>query len=920
MRLRPVFNVFAAFGIALGAHAQAVDSSGMIQVEPEVQPAVPGAKGARHAAPRARHAKRVELDAPSPTELAQVEPANKRGLPPRIGFGRPLASLFGDDSTRRALEWEALDDGSQVAAISVTSPGAAALRLGVRINDLPADAVFRFHDEDREELHEVSGAQVLALLAANAAAGEHGPDARTFWSPIIESSTIVMEIQLPPGVAASKLRISAPVLSHLVASAKDDFMTAKAAASCNRDAMCEASTWSTQMNAVARIAFSSGGSTFVCSGTLMADTDTTTSIPYFLTANHCIDSQSAASSLVTYWFYRSSACNSATTGPYVRQPGGAQLLSHSTATDVSLLRLNTTPPAGATYAGWRAGSAVPLSSAVTGLHHPTGDLLKISSGRVLGYLTCSPPSTDGQFSCRSVTSPSGATFYDVAWSSGVVEPGSSGSAIFDSGKYVVGQLYGGGSSCDDPTAGDSYGRFDVSYASGLSQWLNAPPPVMHALGIARAGSGAGYVSSTPARIDCGDACSATFAQGSTVTLNAVPDPGSIFTGWGGVCIGTGACVIAMNAPVSVTANFTARIAGTLSASPQTLAFGATQAVQVVTVTNGGGANTTITGVSVSSPRYGVSNGCGVLVPGDSCTVAVTYYPSASGPLDAVLTLTSTAANSPHVVALNATAGGTASDARLTGISTRMNVAGGNDVMIGGFVVGGTGVKTVVVRARGPSLAANGVANPLANPMLQLVRAADRLVIASNDDWTTGDFASAIANNGYAPSDARESALLATLQPGAYTAIVSGVGGTSGVAIVEAFEVDNPAVPLAGLSTRGAVLTGNEVMIGGFVIQGTTPQTVVVRARGPSLVTAGIANALANPTLTLVRAADNLAIATNDDWGGAGNAAALAASGFAPSHPQEAAILMTLEPGAYTAILSGLGNTSGVGIVEVYPVP
>jgi hypothetical protein len=156
----------------------------------------------------------------------------------------------------------------------------------------------------------------------------------------------------------------------------------------------------------------------------------------------------------------------------------------------------------------------------------------------------------------------------------------------------------------------------------------------------------------------------------------------------------------------------------------------------------------------------------------------------------------------------------------------------------------------------------------------------------------------------------------TLAPGAYTAIVSGVNGGTGVGIVEVYEVDTPTAPLVGISTRGQVLTGNDVMIGGFIIQGNATQQVVVRARGPSLAAAGIANALQNPTLTLVRSSDGVVIATNDDWQQASNAAQVSASGFAPSDPRESVILINLAPGAYTAIVSGVGGT-GVGIFEVF---
>jgi photosystem II stability/assembly factor-like uncharacterized protein len=253
--------------------------------------------------------------------------------------------------------------------------------------------------------------------------------------------------------------------------------------------------------------------------------------------------------------------------------------------------------------------------------------------------------------------------------------------------------------------------------------------------------------------------------------------------------------------------------------------------------------------------------------------------------------------------------------RLANISTRGEVLTGNDVMIGGFVIGGPSAKTVVVRARGPTLVPYGITNALANPTLRLVRSSDQATLAINDDWQSASNAADIAASGFAPSDALESAVLMTLAPGAYTAIVSGVGGGRGVGIVEVFEVDHPEVPLVNISTRGQVLTGDEVMIGGFVIQGNEPLTVVVRARGPTLVPYGITNALADPVLQLY--SGQTQIAQNDDWSTAANAAQVQSSGFAPSNSKESAILITLDPGAYTAIVRGAGGTTGVGIVEVF---
>ena len=139
-------------------------------------------------------------------------------------------------------------------------------------------------------------------------------------------------------------------------------------------------------------------------------------------------------------------------------------------------------------------------------------------------------------------------------------------------------------------------------------------------------------------------------------------------------------------------------------------------------------------------------------------------------------------------------------------------------------------------------------------------------------------------------------------------------------VVAVYEVDHPEIPLINISTRGDVLTGNDVMIGGFILSGTDPRTVAIVATGPSLTAYGISNPLANPTLTLVRSSDQAVIATNDDWQAAGNAAQLQAAGFAPSNALESALLLILPPGAYTAIVSGAGGGTGVAVIGVYILP
>jgi V8-like Glu-specific endopeptidase len=258
-----------------------------------------------------------------------------------------------------------------------------------------------------------------------------------------------------------------------------------------------------------------------------------------------------------------------------------------------------------------------------------------------------------------------------------------------------------------------------------------------------------------------------------------------------------------------------------------------------------------------------------------------------------------------------------STARLINLSTRAYVGTGDAVTIGGFIVGGSSVnKMVAIQAIGPSLAGYGIGNALANPTITLVRSSDNAIIASNDNWVSAPNASQIQSAGFAPSNVLESAIMMSLPPGGYTVILSGVSSGTGVGLIGVYEVDAPTIPFVNISTRAHVGTGNDVTIGGFIVSGTTPKTVVVRATGPSLAAYGVPNPLPNPTLTLVRNSDNFIVGTNDDWGTAYNAWQLLQSGLAPPHPNEPAILITLDPGAYSAIVSGVGGTTGIGIVEV----
>jgi hypothetical protein len=244
----------------------------------------------------------------------------------------------------------------------------------------------------------------------------------------------------------------------------------------------------------------------------------------------------------------------------------------------------------------------------------------------------------------------------------------------------------------------------------------------------------------------------------------------------------------------------------------------------------------------------------------------------------------------------------------------MRVQTGDNVGIGGFIITGTAPKQVLLRAIGPSLTGSGVPDALADPVLEL-HGPPGFVTIINDNWRDGDCMS----TGLPPPDDLESEICVTLDPGAYTAIVRGKNNTSGVALVEVYDLDQAAASkLANISTRAFVSTGSNIVIAGFILGGNSgADRIVARGIGPSLTAAGVADALANPTLELRNGNGALLIA-NDDWqDNPAQAAELTAAGLAPTNDLESGIATTLPPGLYTALLAGLNNGTGVGLVEVY---
>jgi hypothetical protein len=254
--------------------------------------------------------------------------------------------------------------------------------------------------------------------------------------------------------------------------------------------------------------------------------------------------------------------------------------------------------------------------------------------------------------------------------------------------------------------------------------------------------------------------------------------------------------------------------------------------------------------------------------------------------------------------------------QLLNISTRMKVLTGNSVLIGGFIIGGSASKEVLLRALGPTLTQFGVTGVLADPTMELHNGAGTLLL-SNDNWKDTQQA-AISATGLAPPNDLESAILSNLASGNYTAIVRGKNNTTGVALVEAYDLDQAVdTTLTNISTRGFVGVGQNVMIEGF-ISGNGVTRVIIRALGPTLAQFGVPNVLADPMLELHDGNGTL-LASNDNWSDT-QQAEIQASGFAPPNALESAIIATRPPGNSTAIVRGKNNTSGNALIEVYVLP
>ncbi|HET7730000.1 MAG TPA: choice-of-anchor J domain-containing protein, partial [Usitatibacter sp.] len=440
----------ATLGLALGAHAQSMP--------PAVAPAPAKAVEAQafKVAPGSIPAAHVRLEAPERAAIEAVKQGNRteRFKALQIGLGQEVTSALASD---KALLWMPAP-GGVAAHWQVSSDDAKALRVSLDVTHMPAGVEIRF-----------VGSGSIGTVYGPVTATDILKLGSPYWSPVLEGDTATIEVFVPGGAPRAVLAIG--LVSHLFVSPSDAKaeQLAKASGACEVDFICRAAgdaQLAQTGRSVARMTFtSSSGGTGLCTGTLLNPSDNTFT-PYFYSAAHCISTQSRASTLTTHWFYENTSCGGGSISPsYVQIPGGATLLHANTTSDALFVRLNSSPPSEAVYAGWNAAT-VATGTSLTAIHHPQGDPKKVSIG------------TAGGFGSSSLAP--GGSFLIANWNSlatGVTEGGSSGSGIFSGnaseGYRFRGGLLGGPSSC---SAGpgelfDYYSRLDQVYGS-ISQWLN----------------------------------------------------------------------------------------------------------------------------------------------------------------------------------------------------------------------------------------------------------------------------------------------------------------------------------------------------------------------------------------------------------------------------------------------------------------
>lgn len=419
----------------------------------------------------------ILLDPVTHIEKAQLR--SSKNQPLKIGFGRNLPSHYRGD-LQPLLTWSPMAGGAQIGTFSVTSPGAKGLRLALQAERLPEGVEVRFfsfslpeqifgpftpQDMMKGALSKGLAKGKQPLPKASVEVEKYAEDNTPFWSPVIEGDTIGVEIYVPSVEAQYNLSLKIVQISHLAYSVlspdNKSLSDIGRSGSCNIDVACQTIPANLQ-NAVAKIIFSEEGYSFLCTGSLLNDSEPDSEIPYFITANHCINTQAVASTVNSFWFFELADCNGVNPTSVTQQlTGGGDLLETGTTSDYTLLLLRDPPPSGVTFSGWTDEPLAP-NTPLIGVHHPAGDLKKWSQGLSTGFADFGGP-VDGT-----------GTHIQVVWSQGTTEGGSSGSGIFDALGLYRGNLHGGSASCEAPSAPDYYGRFDITYQY-VKRWLSDTP-------------------------------------------------------------------------------------------------------------------------------------------------------------------------------------------------------------------------------------------------------------------------------------------------------------------------------------------------------------------------------------------------------------------------------------------------------------
>ena len=496
-RLRPFTLARIAAIVLVTHHATAVAQSVDSAVSPILPPDAAEFAGAKPKRDYAHTAIGLRI------VLPQVDAASKRAggaaqgnQPLQIGFHRAIPDEYQGDLSA-LMEWTPLADGSIVSAVSVTSPDALALRVGIRA-ELGSGGQVRFFGGGSSAKDGVQDRAPQVFPVMTRADFQEDGETEAVWSPVVEGDTIGIEVTMPSREARSDLSFRIEKVSHIHAPMQRPGHTRKDLECSNHvDVRCRSSAVGDRQDAVGLIVYERDGGTFLCSGTLLNDTRDDGYIPYFLTAHHCVSTEPVARSVEARWFYQRASCGSERIDARDETTyGGTDLLAASAAQDSTLLRFRRSLPGGLTYSGWSA-DPVTHPTRVYGVHHPGGDVKKFSAGRTLRHED-------------TATHREGIV---VAWSEGTTEGGSSGSGLFD-GESLIGVLSGGRGTCTSTI--DIYGSFR-GFFPRIRRWLSPAPQSLPFVTAASNRSRPGFV-----RI-------VNHSEGAgTVAIRAIDDSGERF--------------------------------------------------------------------------------------------------------------------------------------------------------------------------------------------------------------------------------------------------------------------------------------------------------------------------------------------------------------------------------------------------------